>query len=92
MFATAKGWSVQEEHISIDDGISGSSRSTRLKDKAQMLDAILGSKTPPFHVLICQAPDRFSRRDGDESTTFAWPRLSHESSSKRLPRIDERRR
>lgn len=34
-FATAKGWIVLEEHIYIDDGISGSSRSTRLRDKAR---------------------------------------------------------
>ena len=32
-----------------------------------MLEAIKGSTTPPFDVLICQAPDRFSRREGDES-------------------------
>ena len=27
----------------------------------------MGSEKPPFDVLIMQAPDRFSRRDGDES-------------------------
>lgn len=33
----------------------------------RLLDTILASKTPPFEMLICQAPDRFSRRDGDEA-------------------------
>ncbi len=32
-----------------------------------MLDAISQATPLPFEVLICQAPDRFSRRDGDES-------------------------
>jgi site-specific DNA recombinase len=67
VFATAKGWTILEEHIYIDDGISGASSLARLRAKARMLDAITGSKTPPFEVLICQAADRFSRRDGDES-------------------------
>src|SRR5687768_6443990 len=67
VFANAKGWSVLEEHIYIDDGISGASSPSRLKDKARMLAAITISKKPPFDVLICQAADRFSRRDGDES-------------------------
>jgi DNA invertase Pin-like site-specific DNA recombinase len=67
VFATAKGWTVLDDHIYIDDGISGASSPARLLDKARMLDAIRSSKRPPFDVLICQAADRFSRRDGDES-------------------------
>src|SRR5207249_7808066 len=67
VFAAAKGWTVLEEHIYIDDGISGASSLARLKDKARMLSAITSSKKPPFEALICQAADRFSRRDGDES-------------------------
>ncbi len=67
VFATAKGWTVLEPHIYIDDGISGSSAPARLKDKARMLLAITSAAPPPFEVLICQDPDRFSRRDGDEA-------------------------
>lgn len=69
VFATAKGWTVLDQHIYIDDGISGASKLAHLRAKAQMLNAIMSAKTPPFDVLICQAADRFSRRDGDESFT-----------------------
>ena len=69
VFATAKGWTVLDQHIYIDDGISGASKLAHLRAKAQMLNAIMSAKTPPFDVLICQAADRFSRRDGDESCT-----------------------
>ena len=69
VFATAKGWTVLDQHIYIDDGISGASSLAHLRAKAQMLNAIMSVKTPPFDVLICQAADRFSRRDGDESFT-----------------------
>lgn len=34
VFATAKGWTVLEEHIYIDDGISGGSSLAKLEDKA----------------------------------------------------------
>jgi site-specific DNA recombinase len=67
VFATAKGWTVLDEHIYIDDGVSGASTLARLRAKARMLSVITTAKTPPFDVLICQAPDRLSRRDGDES-------------------------
>lgn len=67
VFATAKGWTVLDEHIYKDDGISGASSPAKLEDKARLLAAIRGSKTSPFEVLICQAVDRFSRRDGDEA-------------------------
>lgn len=69
VFARAKGWTVDEQHIYIDDGISGASSLARLRARARMLEAITGSKHPPFDMLICQAADRFSRRDGDESFT-----------------------
>jgi site-specific DNA recombinase len=67
VFATAKGWTVLEEHVYVDDGISGGSSLAKLEGKARLLDAITHSKAAPFEALICQAPDRFSRRDGDEA-------------------------
>ena len=69
MFATAKGWTVLDQHIYVDDGVSGASTLARLRAKARMLNVITTAKTPPFDMLICQAPDRLSRRDGDESFT-----------------------
>jgi DNA invertase Pin-like site-specific DNA recombinase len=69
VFALAKGWTVLDEHIYIDDGISGASALTQLRAKARMLAAITATTPPPFEVLIYQAPDRLSRRDGDEAFT-----------------------
>jgi hypothetical protein len=67
VFATAKGWTVLEEHIYEDDGVSRASSLARLRAKARLLSAIMRSEKPPFDVLIMQAPDRFSGRDGDGS-------------------------
>jgi hypothetical protein len=39
VFATAKGWTVLDEHIYIDDGISGASSPARLRAKG-MLEAL----------------------------------------------------
>src|SRR5262245_38117084 len=66
VFATAKGWTVLDDHIYIDDAVSGASSLQKLRAKARLLEAI--AQTPrPFDVVVMQAPDRFSRRDGDEA-------------------------
>jgi site-specific DNA recombinase len=66
-FAQARGWTVDERHVYVDDGVSGAASLTRLRAKARLLDVIKNSKRPPFQVLVVQAPDRLSRRDGDEA-------------------------
>ena len=62
-FATARGWTVSDHHIFIDDGVSGA-ETTRLRERARMIDA---ASRREFDVVIMQAQDRFSRRDGDEA-------------------------
>ncbi len=66
-FAAAKGWTVLDGHVYADKGISGAAAPATLREKARMLAAIMAVGGPPFEVLITQAPDRLSRRDGDES-------------------------
>lgn len=47
VFATAKGWTVLENHIyNKDDGISGASAPARLRDKARMRDLRLNALSP----------------------------------------------
>jgi DNA invertase Pin-like site-specific DNA recombinase len=62
-FAASKGWTVREEFIFADDGVSGA-ETIRLRERARMIEA--ASKNA-FDVVIMQAQDRFSRRDGDEA-------------------------
>ena len=64
-FAAAHGWSVDPQFVCADDGISGAETS-RLRERQRMIDLITSGHCP-FGVLIMQAPDRFSRRDGDEA-------------------------
>jgi DNA invertase Pin-like site-specific DNA recombinase len=64
-FAAKNGWRVDDRHVYVDDGVSGAARLTRLQAKARLLEVI--KRRPPFSVLIVQAPDRLSRRDGDEA-------------------------
>jgi site-specific DNA recombinase len=64
-FALARGWHVADEHVYVDDGVSGAAMLSELRGKARLLAAI--ENGPPFGVLIVQAADRLSRRDGDEA-------------------------
>ena len=64
-FAESKGWTVADEHVFVDDGISGAASLSALRAKARLLDVIKSGL--PFDVLVMQAPDRLSRRDGDEA-------------------------
>lgn len=65
-FAEARGWRVDDAHVYTDDGVSGAAELRKLPAKQQLLAAI-NSGRPPFQVLVTQAPDRLSRRDGDEA-------------------------
>lgn len=64
-FAASKGWHVPDEHVYVDDGISGA-ETTRLVSKQRML-AIIKAGHVPFQALVMQGQDRLSRRDGDEA-------------------------
>jgi hypothetical protein len=62
-FIAAKGWTLREDHIHVDEAVSGAASLRSLKAKARMLDAV--HTTPrPFDVLVLQSQDRLSRRDG----------------------------
>src|SRR6185369_10628560 len=58
-FAEARGWTVEDHLVFIDDGISGA-ETIKLVAKQRMLST-------SFDVLVMQAPDRLSRRDGAEA-------------------------
>lgn len=64
-FAEANGFSVADEHIYVDDGVSGAAALAKLRSKGRLLADI--DAGPKFTALIMQARDRFSRRDGDEA-------------------------
>jgi site-specific DNA recombinase len=63
-FALKRGWEVKDEFIFVDDGISGA-EVKRLRERQRMIDLV--TSACPFDVIIMQAQDRFSRRDGHES-------------------------
>jgi site-specific DNA recombinase len=56
-FAASKGWTVEDKHIFIDDGISGA-ETKRLLERARMIESAAKKQ---FDVVIMQAQDRFSR-------------------------------
>jgi site-specific DNA recombinase len=58
-FATEKGWTVTDEHVYVDDGISGVVTS-KLRGRAQMLAAAADEQ---FSVLIVRDVDRLGRND-----------------------------
>jgi site-specific DNA recombinase len=64
-FAASKGWTVDPAYIYVDDGVSGAAL-RKLHARQRMLDLIYSGRAP-FQVLIVQASDRLSRRDGDEA-------------------------
>ena len=63
-FAAQRGLTVADEHVFVDDGVSGAAGLDKLRGKAQLLNLI--EQVPPG-VLIMQSNDRLSRRDGDEA-------------------------
>ena len=64
-FAAARGWTVDDAHVYVDDAISGA-ETTKLANRKRCLDAIAAGD-PPFQVLLMRDQSRFSRRDGDEA-------------------------
>jgi DNA invertase Pin-like site-specific DNA recombinase len=65
VFATAKGWSVDDRHLYADEAISGA-ETRKLVNRQRLLDAVASGR-PPFSALIMRDASRFSRRDGDEA-------------------------
>ena len=61
-YASRKGWTVADDHVYIDDAVSGA-ETKRLINRQRLLDAI-HSGPPPFQALIMRDTSRFSRRDG----------------------------
>lgn len=64
-FAEARGWTVSEAHVFVDDAVSGADVK-RLVSKRRML-ALVESGRAPFQALVMQSNDRLSRRDGHEA-------------------------
>ena len=59
-FATLRGWTVDDAHIYVDDGVSGAD-TRRLRARQQMIDL---ATAKAFDVVVMQAQDRFSRVGG----------------------------
>ena len=57
-YATRKGWGVAEDHIYVDDGISGAEFVKR-HDLARLMNALKGR--PPFQVLVMSEESRLGR-------------------------------
>ena len=64
-FAEARGWTVDDAHVYVDDAVSGA-ESLKLANRTRCLD-VIGAGDPPFQVLLMRDESRFSRRDGDEA-------------------------
>jgi site-specific DNA recombinase len=64
-FATAHGWTVDDRFIFVDDGVSGA-ETRKLLGKQRLIQM-----ADQFDVVVMQAQDRWSRRDGAE----AWVEL-----------------
>jgi len=60
-FAAVKGWTVADDHVYVDEAVSGA-ETTKLAAKQRLL-----ANLSAFHILVMQAPDRLSRRDGVEA-------------------------
>ena len=63
-FAEARGWTIEESHVYVDDAVSGA-EVKRLRARQRLLDHIRDGAT--FDVLLLRNSSRFSRRDGDEA-------------------------
>jgi site-specific DNA recombinase len=64
-FISSKGWQVCDQHIFIDDAVSGAN-TPKLVNRKRMLD-LIASRHAPFTFVVMRDTSRFSRRDGDEA-------------------------
>jgi site-specific DNA recombinase len=70
-YASRKGWTVAEEHVYINDGISGAEFANR-PGFLRLMNAL--KPGPPFQVLVVSDLDRLGRESVD--TTYAVKQLS----------------
>jgi site-specific DNA recombinase len=61
-YATRRGWTVHEDHVYTDDGISGAAV-RKLVSRQRLIDTVAGGRAP-FQIVIMRNTARFSRRDG----------------------------
>jgi len=59
-YATSKGWEADEEHIYIDDGVSGAEYESR-HGLARLMASLPKRGRPPFDVLIMSESSRLGR-------------------------------
>ena len=72
-FATSRGWTVSDNHIYVDDGISGAEFEKR--PGFQRMLALL--PRPPFSVLIVSEQKSIGREASETVYTISdWPRLA----------------
>jgi len=64
-FGEERGWTVSEDHIYVDEAVSGAG-TKRLVQRQRLLDEIQSGHAP-FQVIVMRDASRFSRRDGDEA-------------------------
>jgi site-specific DNA recombinase len=59
-YAVKKGWTVADEHVYVDDGVSGALFGDRRPGLARLLNAL--RPRPPFQVLVMSQDDRLGRQ------------------------------
>lgn len=64
-FAATQRWTVAEDHVYLDDAVSGA-EIRKLVARQRLIDVIASGRAP-FGVLVMRDASRFSRRDGDEA-------------------------
>jgi DNA invertase Pin-like site-specific DNA recombinase len=58
-YAAGKGWAVDDQHVYVDDGISGALFGDRRPGLARLLNAL--APRPPFQVLVMSEESRLGR-------------------------------
>ena len=71
-YATRKGWTVAEEHVYVDDGISGAIFGDKRPGLARLLNAL--SPRPPFQFLVMSEESRLGREQIE--TAYALKRIT----------------
>src|SRR5882672_5372329 len=59
VYAQQKGWAVAEDHVYVDDGVSGAEFDGRRPGLAALLNVL--TPRPPFHVLVMPEESRLGR-------------------------------
>src|SRR5262245_1334384 len=59
-YAASKGWTVRDEHVYVDDGVSGAEFENR-PGFARLISDLPKRRRPPFDALIMSEPSRLGR-------------------------------